>query len=275
MLVRFGKVLALFALLTLVMTWPQAPRLATDAYERSIGSRILAASTRVIAVSEAVAAHVIDLGAIPEKVVVVPNGVDTELFRPPEGPRSTQITFVGRLISNKRPEDALEAFARLGRDEWQLVFVGDGPMRRGLEARASELGITGRVRFLGTRTDIPQLLAESAIVVRPSLTEGRSLAILEAMATGLPVVATAVGANPDLVTHGKTGVIVPVGDDEAIAQALVGLARHPDRARAMGRAARFDVECRFGMRAMVSAYQQLYDLHLSYANGHVKTSPQR
>ena len=92
---------------------PLAPRLATDAYERSIGSRILAASTKVIAVSESVAAHVIELGASPEKVVVVPNGVDTDLFRPTANRRNHQIAFVGRLVSNKGSEDALEAFAKL------------------------------------------------------------------------------------------------------------------------------------------------------------------
>ena len=118
---------------------------------RSIGSRILAASTKVIAVSESVAAHVIELGASPEKVVVVPNGVDTNRFRPTDERKSNQIAFVGRLVSNKGSEDALEAFAKLGRSDWQLVFVGDGPMRRRLELKASELGVGGSVQFLGAR----------------------------------------------------------------------------------------------------------------------------
>ena len=128
---------------------PLAPRLATDAYERSIGSRILAASTKVIAVSESVAAHVIELGASPEKVVVVPNGVDTNRFRPTDDRKSNQIAFVGRLVSNKGSEDALEAFAKLGRNDWQLVFVGDGPMRRRLELKASELGVSGQCPVSG------------------------------------------------------------------------------------------------------------------------------
>jgi glycosyltransferase involved in cell wall biosynthesis len=132
----------------------------------------------------------------------------------------------------------LEAFARLGRDEWQLVFVGDGPMRRGLEARASELGITGRVRFLGTRTDIPQLLAESAIVVRPSLTEGRSLAILEAMATGACVVASDITPNRELIDDGVTGVLTPVGRPDLLAQALRRLVADESRRSAIGNAAR-------------------------------------
>ena len=101
---------------------PLAPRMATDAYERSIGSRILAASTKVIAVSESVAAHVIELGASPEKVVVVPNGVDTNRFRPTDEGRINQIAFVGRLVSNKGAEDALEAFANTRSERLEVRF---------------------------------------------------------------------------------------------------------------------------------------------------------
>jgi glycosyltransferase involved in cell wall biosynthesis len=111
-------------------------------------------------------------------------------------------------------------------------------MRRGLEARASELGITGRVRFLGTRTDIPQLLAESAIVVRPSLTEGRSLAILEAMATGACVVASDITPNRELIDDGVTGVLTPVGRPDLLAQALRRLVADESRRSAIGNAAR-------------------------------------
>lgn len=217
---------------------PLAPRMATDAYERSIGSRILAASTKVIAVSESVAAHVIELGASPEKVVVVPNGVDTNRFRPADDRRSNQITFVGRLVSNKGSEEALEAFARLGRRDWQLLFVGDGPMRRRLELKASELGLGASVQFLGARNDVPALLSRSAIVVRPSLTEGRSLTILEAMASGACVVASDIVPNRELIRHGVTGILTPVGGPLLLAEALRGLVDDTNRRMSIGAAAR-------------------------------------
>ena len=217
---------------------PLAPRMATDAYERSIGSRILAASTKVIAVSESVAAHVIELGASPEKVVVIPNGVDTNRFRPTHERRSNQIAFVGRLVSNKGSEDALEAFAKLGRSDWQLVFVGDGPMRRRLEHKASELGVGGSVQFLGARNDVPALLSRSAIVVRPSLTEGRSLTILEAMASGACVVASDIVPNRELIRHGVTGILTPVGDRLLLAEALRMLVDDAARRLSIGAAAR-------------------------------------
>ena len=217
---------------------PLAPRLATDAYERSIGSRILAASTKVIAVSESVAAHVIELGASPEKVVVVPNGVDTDLFRPTAGGQSNQIAFVGRLVSNKGSEEALEAFSKLNRSDWQLVFVGDGPMKHRLELKARELGVAVNVQFLGARSDVAAILAKSAIVVRPSLTEGRSLTILEAMASGACVVASDILPNRELIRDGVTGILTPVGDHLLLAEALRRLVDDGSRRSSIGVAAR-------------------------------------
>jgi len=217
---------------------PLAARLATEAYERSIGSSILAASSRVIAVSESVASHVIELGASPEKVVVVPNGVDTDRFRPADERRSNQIAFVGRLVANKGSEDALEAFARLGRKDWQLVFVGDGPMRRRLEQRASDLGVSASVQFLGARDDVPALLSRAAIVVRPSLTEGRSLTILEAMASGACVVASDIVPNQELIEQGVTGILTPVGDGLALAESLRRLLDDENTRSSIGAAAR-------------------------------------
>ena len=217
---------------------PLAPRLATDAYERSIGSRILAASTKVIAVSESVAAHVVELGASPGKVVVVPNGVDTVLFRPTGGRRNNQIAFVGRLVSNKGSEEALDAFATLSRNDWQLVFVGDGPLKHRLEHNARELGVAANVQFLGARSDVAAILASAAIVVRPSLTEGRSLTILEAMASGACVVASDIRPNRELIRDGVNGVLTPVGDEVALAEALRRLVDDTRRRSSIGAAAR-------------------------------------
>jgi L-malate glycosyltransferase len=219
---------------------PLIPRLATDGYERSIGSRILAASTKVIAVSDSVAEHVIELGTSPNRVVVVHNGVDTNRFKPTSGRRSNQIVFVGRLISNKRPDDILEAFAQLDRSDWQLVFVGDGPMRRRLERRTMELRLCASVQFLGVRSDIQAVLSKAAIAVRPSLTEGRSLAILEAMASGTCVVASDIVPNRELIEHGVTGLLTPVGDRQRLTEALRHLVDDPNRRSAIGAAGRVE-----------------------------------
>ncbi len=169
---------------------------------------------------------------------MVPNGVDTDLFRPTADRRSHQIAFVGRLVSNKGSEDALEAFARLNRSDWQLIFVGDGPMRRQLEHKASALGVSASVRFLGARNDVAAILAKSAIVVRPSLTEGRSLTILEAMASGACVVASDIVPNQELITHGVTGILTPVGDPLFLAETLRGLVDDASRRLSIGAAAR-------------------------------------
>jgi glycosyltransferase involved in cell wall biosynthesis len=119
-----------------------------------------------------------------------------------------------------------------------LLFVGDGPMRRRLEIKASELGVSGNVQFLGARSDVPALLSRSAIVVRPSLTEGRSLTILEAMASGACVVASDIVPNRELIRHDVTGILTPVGDRVLLAEALRRLIDDAARRLSIGAAAR-------------------------------------
>ena len=231
------------------------------------------------AVSQDLARWLVEtLGVSPHKVVQIYNGVDQERFCPgPARPELAPAGFlddnplvvgtVGRLAAVKDQATLIRAFARLPQSPrpWRLVLVGDGPQRGALEQLAAELGVEERCWFAGDRDDIPELLRLFDLFVLPSLGEGISNTILEAMATGLPVVATRVGGNPELVVEGRTGRLVPVSDPEALAAALAELGADGDRRRAMGEAALERVRSRFHWDRTVAAYLEVYDRLLGKA----------
>jgi glycosyltransferase involved in cell wall biosynthesis len=218
---------------------PLATRTATTVYEHTAGRFILRASSRVIAVSESVATHLRQLGAPGDRTVVVHNGVDHNRFCPrPRDLDRPQVVFVGRLIQNKGPADALNAFAAAGVPGAQLTFVGHGPMRDRLEADGARLGLNGAVHFTGHLDDVSAILGAADVLVRPSRTEGQSLAILEAMAAGVCVLASDIPANRELVDDGRSGLLAAVGDTQGLARRLRRLLTdHPfrDRLAAQGR----------------------------------------
>jgi glycosyltransferase involved in cell wall biosynthesis len=153
---------------------------------------------------------------------------------------------------------AAVAVLRRQRPDVRLVVVGDGPERDALEACARELGLGESVRFAGIRRDARRLLAGFDIYANTSIHEGVSLTILEAMAAGLPVVATAAGGNPEVVVDGETGLVVPVRAAEAVTGALARLAADPALARRLGTAGRRRLEERFSIDRMVAEYVQVY-----------------
>jgi len=169
------------------------------------------------------------------------------------------VICVGRLVPLKRHDQLLQAFAAVRTQRpVKLLLAGDGPLRAQLETLALTLGIADRVRFLGNRTDVPALLAASDVFALVSETEGLSCSLLEAMAAGLPALATRVGGNPELVADGTSGYLVEVGDVRAMRERLQALL-DDDRARAaMGREARHRAEQRFSVDTMMRAYLQLY-----------------
>ncbi|OLB98577.1 MAG: hypothetical protein AUH30_07440 [Candidatus Rokubacteria bacterium 13_1_40CM_68_15] len=208
---------------------------------------------------------------LPEdKLLVIPNGVDTQRFSPagrPEGRQALDasddtivIGTVGRLNGIKDYPTLLTAFAEVARraDHVTLVFIGDGPQRAALEAMATALGIHARVRFLGERTDVPRLCAGLDVFVLPSIAEGMSNTLLEAMAAGRPVVATGVGGNPELVEDGVTGTIIPAGDPAALTKAIDGYLWDSGLRTAHGEAARRRAVTEFGLVSMASRYRDLY-----------------
>lgn len=220
----------------------------------------------------------------PDKVLQVYNGVDTQRFHAADAEFSAPgcpfdrsshwlLGTVGRMQTVKDQPTLARAFIRALeiapdlRHRLRLVMVGDGPLRHRCEEILRENKASDLAWLPGERSDVPDVMRGLDCFVLPSLAEGISNTILEAMASGLPVIATAAGGNSDLVAAGETGEIIPAADPEAMAQAIVRFASNPDRARQMGRAGRQLVERKFSMNAMVSAYQGTYDklLHRSGA----------
>jgi L-malate glycosyltransferase len=151
----------------------------------------------------------------------------------------------------------------LARGTWHqlpyFLVAGDGSERARLEALAAERGLGDRIRFLGERRDIPRLLAALDVFVLPSISEGLSNAILEAMAAGRPVVATAVGGNPELVREGETGLLIPSRAPQALSAAIEALLLDPDRARRLGSAGARRAAEQFALPRMIEGYERLYE----------------
>jgi glycosyltransferase involved in cell wall biosynthesis len=213
--------------------------LAARTHEATIGRAVLRLATRAIAVSAPVRDHIRSLEPrVP--VDVVPNGVDLSRFKAVDLPHSgLRVGFLGRLVPNKGPDVAILALAsavRSGLDA-HLSFAGDGPERPRLEQLAATLGLGERVRFEGYQHQPEAWLRDIDVLVRPSTTEGMPLAVLEAMACGVVVIASDVPGNASLLRHGELGLLVPRADPAALAEALCRLSADPSLRMRMRRAA--------------------------------------
>ena len=140
-----------------------------------------------------------------------------------------------------------------------FMFAGRGQLEAELKARVHQLGVDGQVRFLGLRQDIPRILAVLDIFVLPSLSEGLSMAILEGMVAGKPVIATDVGGNPELVEDGETGYLVPSQNSQALADRLIYLLTNRERALQFGERGQLRALGQFSLQTMAHKYQALYD----------------
>ena len=216
----------------------------------------------------------------PEKITQAYNGVDAEHFYPAsEGPRAIPdcpfdpaqhwlVGTVGRMQTVKDQVMLAHAFvqalvlAPYLRLRMRLVMAGDGPLRAQVQAVLGVAGLDSLAWLPGERSDVADIMRGLHVFALPSLGEGISNTILEAMASALPVVATAVGGNADLVMQGQTGYIVPPANPQAMAHALIELALNPEQARSMGKAGRQRVLANFSMQAMVATYQSVYDQQL-------------
>jgi glycosyltransferase involved in cell wall biosynthesis len=210
----------------------------------------------------------------PKKLVLIYNGVDVKTFdsaKPLRGevrkklgikPQERVIIFVANLIAYKGHKDLLEAAREVLRHIPQSVFLLAGEDRgigRDLKKMATDLGIASRVKFLGLRRDIPQLMAASDLSTLPSHEEGFSNVILESMAAGLPVVATRVGGNPEAIEDGVTGWLVPPGNPAVMAEKIIDLLGNPQRAKSWGKLGRKRVGQIFAIENMVEAHIRLYE----------------
>jgi len=173
------------------------------------------------------------------------------------------IGTVGRLQAEKDQATLIKAFAlaidNLQKHNVKLLIIGDGPEKQALEDIAAKTGVSESVIFLGARDDIPNLLTALDIFVLPSRGEGISNTILEAMACGLPVIATKVGGNPELVDENVTGLLVPVNNSESMAEALLSYIKDTKQVKRHGLAGRKRVEALFSLDKMIENYTQVYD----------------
>lgn len=231
-------------------------------YESTMGRFVVRRSDHVIAVSNAVAQHARRIGGCSTPVTVIPNGVDTSLFypKPDRGDIGQTVLFVGRLVPNKGPETLIRAVPAVltQHPQAQFVLVGDGPLRVTLQEQAYRLGIGHAVQFLGIRHDVPDLMREAALFVRPSSLEGMSLTVLEAMASALPVVATPVAGTAELLRNGTHGLLIQVGDSRALADAIVRLLDDRSLAEEMGRRGRERVKGSYTWEGVVDRTERVY-----------------
>ncbi|MFP8953861.1 glycosyltransferase [Natrialbaceae archaeon A-arb3/5] len=226
----------------------------------------------VVSNSEAGAEFIVDHGADPDDVSVVHNGRDLEAYRSGEAtpelreslgipPDARVVGTVGRLLERKGHYDLLEAWPGVvaAHPDAHLLLVGDGPDREGLEARARTLGIAETVHFAGTRDDVPALLDLMDVFAFPSHFEGLPGALLEAMAAGLPIVATPVDGNSELVTAGESGVFVPVSDPDSLESQISTLLTKEEHGHKLGATAAKVASTEFSLDRMLSDFVSLYE----------------
>lgn len=222
---------------------------------------------QVVAVSGPVRRSLRRFGIPEDRIRVIPNGVDIRRFSPAfihaqtapthDGP---VVGFVGRLSEEKGIDTLLRAMPGVLRrcPKMVLLIVGDGPSRTRLEALAAALGVMGSVRFLGRRDDIETVYIQLDVLVLPSRNEGVPMTVLEAMAAGVPVLATRVGGLPEVVREGHTGVLVEPNSVAAIEQGLMTLLTAPDLRVQMGLQARRLAEMRHSCESMAREHMELY-----------------
>jgi glycosyltransferase involved in cell wall biosynthesis len=245
-----------------------------EAFFRAVERGLARITDRIVTLSPALKADLAAMGiAGPEKIEVVPLGMDldpllrcdsrrgelrAELGIGPEGPL---VGIVGRLVPIKNHRLFLEAARSMVDSGFpaRFVVVGDGQLRDPLQAYASELGIADRVRFLGWRKDMVPVYAGLDLLALTSDNEGTPVTVIEAMAAGVPVAATAVGGVPDVVRDGETGRLVPAGDPAAMGRAWRAALTEKTPAERMALRARSEAVERFGRERMLSAMASLYE----------------
>lgn len=245
---------------------------AKTAFFRWLETRLAATTDSVIAVSEAVKADLVEMGVAPAaKIRVIPLGLDLErLAQPlPRGKLRAEsgvaetvplVGIVGRLVPIKDVGTFLEAARRVlaQRPETRFAIVGDGEERASLESQARELGLGPSLHFHGWKTDVAEVLGDLNLVVNCSRNEGTPVALIEALAAGKPVVATAVGGTPDVLGPNRHGLLVPAGDPEALASAILDCLANPTAAAERARSGQQHVLARHSVTRLLGDVDGLY-----------------
>jgi sugar transferase (PEP-CTERM/EpsH1 system associated) len=227
---------------------------------------------KVVAVSEDARNVALEVEkVVPSKVVTITNGIDVERFSQHDADHKRDeigiptghfvVGNVARLAAEKDHTTLLKAFSLVLKElpNTSLLIAGDGELRGELRSISEQLGISQSVSFLGLRKDVAELLHIFHLFALSSITEGTSLTILEAMAASLPVVATDVGGNSKLVVNGKTGIVVPPRDPNALAEAIINILSNPDKAAQMGMYAHKRFTENFSLTHMLEKYENLYN----------------
>ena len=221
---------------------------------------------KVVCNSRAAAGALRRSGCNEDRLGIIPNGLPEQAFaaRQPALAREDGVQRIGFVSRMNDPSKNHELFLRVAAKLalrfplLQFVLAGDGPLRQHLEQVAQSLGVDGRVVFLGDRRDIPAVLASLDISVLPSRSESLSNVVLESMAAGVPVVATDVGGNCELIRDGEEGLLVPLGDEEALGCALERLLHDVELRREMGRRARASALANYSVEKIRDQYRDLY-----------------
>ncbi len=254
---------------TLVQPASSGPYGEAEELARTRGFRLLRRAilrnTAFAAISADIERQWLDLGVPAGKMVRTASGVDAEQFKP--GPTSLEgtllprprVVFTGRLHPQKNLDVLLDAWPHVAqRSPANLILVGPGAERPRLEEKTRRLGIANRVQFTGPLNDVADTLRAADIFVLPSVAEGMSNSLLEAMATALPCVASSIGGNTDLLDEGQTGLLVPPHDANAWSTALLRLLEKPELARELGHGARRRIEQEHALPVVVDHYVRVY-----------------
>lgn len=224
---------------------------------------VIRRATRVVTMGSLGRGELIAHGVSPDRIAEIPPAIDTDRFRPASGgdPRYDILT-VGALLENKRTADLVRAAAllRSHHPALRVAVVGAGPLEHNLRRLADDLGVGDVVDFLGFRDDVAVLYADAKVFALPSASEGLSIAMLEAMATGLPVVVTDVGELGGFVRDGETGRLFEPGDVEGLAAQLGALLDDASRRAALGAAAAADVRARASVAVVAELYRRILEV---------------
>lgn len=250
---------------------PREKGVRVGAWVRTLAFRYRVGGVVPVAVADEVRTSIQQVYGYPDPPLI-PNGIPTDAYAPDAGirtqwraahgiePDAIVLTHIGRFAPPKNHALLIEAFARVRSDgPLYLLLVGGGDLESAVREQVAGLGLGARVRFLGVRSDVADILRASDVFVLSSRVEGNPMSVMEAMAAGLPVVSTAVGGVPELVRDGETGLLVPSEDVGALAGALQALVDDGVRRRALGAAARQHAVAHFDIRHTVQGYARLYE----------------
>ncbi|MEM2373361.1 MAG: GT4 family glycosyltransferase PelF [Thermoproteota archaeon] len=234
-----------------------------NVYEKTVSKWIITNSDKIIAVSNAVMKHALSLGAPYKKIKVVPNGVDLKEFSPGEFRKAERkkIIFIGRLFPNKGIQYLVEAapiiLAR--HPDVEFIIIGKGPMETELKKLIGRLNVEHAFRFLGIVPSIPEIMRECDIFVRPSLTEGMPLTILEAMACGLPIIASKIPGTSEVVKDGETGILIKPGDVKQLSDAVIKLIEDENYAKRIRARAYEFIRNHYSWDRIAEEYLKIYN----------------